>query len=151
MEIDLSDSQSAELVEGLKRPAEDAPEGDTGGDSEDGPDPAGDAPPGNAGGRGGHREPQGEPQPRAPGVGIDPAEFDEAIGKMWIVASGILAKQLDEPELKEEKEMAQEAADALGPVCRKHIPRQLQSYGVEAVALAWISGRIYSKYQAIEE
>lgn len=128
MEIDLQDKPGAEVVEGLKRePAADAPEQEEGEE---------DTPPG---------EPDAPGAGDPPGLGVDPQEFDEAVGKLWVVAWSFAAKQMDEPELKEEKEMVGEAADALGPVARKHIPRQMQKFGPEAVALSWISGRIFSK------
>jgi hypothetical protein len=128
MEIDLQDKPGAEVVEGLKRePAADAPEQGEG-EGEGGTPP-------------GEQEGAGEP----PSLGVDPKEFDEAIGKLWVVGWSFAAKQLNEPELKEEKEMVQEAADALGPVARKHVPRQMQKFGPEAVALSWVSGRIFSK------
>lgn len=131
MEIDLQDKPGAEVVEGLKKDqALDAPEPDENGEQE-GPDEAGGP---------------GDPTPPAePPLGVDAEEFDEAVGKLWCVAWGIAAKQLDEPQLKEEREMMEEAADALGPVARKHVPRQMQKMGPEAVALSWIAGRVYSK------
>lgn len=126
MEIDASDTVAAETIEGLKRePAADAPEIEQ--SPEDGPDP--------------------EASTGEPSLGVDPQEFDTAIGKLWVVLWAVIARVLDEPDLKEEKQMAEEAADALGPVARKHIPRKMQEYGPEAVALSWISGRIYSKSQ----
>lgn len=129
MEIDLQDKPGAEVVEGLKRePAADAPEQE---ESEK------DTPPGE--------QPDAQGVDEQPPLGVDPEEFDEAIGKLWVVAWSFAAKQMDEPELKEEKAMVGEAADALGPVARKHVPRQMQKFGPEAVALSWISGRIFSK------
>lgn len=134
MEIDLRDKPGAEVVEGLKKgEAIDAPE----------PDEDENGEPGEQEG-----EQEGEqhgPGPDAPPLGVDAAEFDKAVGKMWCVAWGITAKQLDEPELREEREMMEEAADALGPVARKHIPAQMQKFGPEAVALSWVAGRVYSK------
>lgn len=130
MEVDVSDTMSAEVVEGLKKgKAADAPQ-------PDGPD---EQPEGGAAADGPRTDEQEPP------LGVDPEEFDRAIGKLWCVGWGIAAKQLDEPELKEEREMVEEAADALGPVARKHVPEGLQKMGPEAVALSWISGRIFSK------
>lgn len=133
MEVDVSSTVAAETIEGLKRePAADAPTVDAPPDEDDAPTKDPEAARGDEG-RG------------RPSLGVDAQEFDSAVGKLWVVIWAIIARLLEDPDLKEEKEMAEEAADALGPVARKHIPRQMQDRGPEAVAVAWISGRIYSK------
>lgn len=145
MEIDATDTVAAETIEGLKRaPAEDAP-------TEAAPEDGG---PGPEDGPGPEAAPEGGPGPEAAqderALGVDPEQFDRAIGKLWIVGWAVAARALDEPELKEEREMLGEAADALGPVARKHVPAQMQQYGPEAIAMAWISGRIFSKIDVME-
>lgn len=135
MEIDATDTVAAETIEGLKRaPAEDAP-------TEAAPEDGGPGPEDGPG-------PEAAQDERA--LGVDPEQFDRAIGKLWIVGWAVAARALDEPELKEEREMLGEAADALGPVARKHVPAQMQQYGPEAIAMAWISGRIFSKIDVME-
>jgi len=132
MEVDLRDKPGAEVVEGLKKEAAiDAPAEDEDGKPDEEPDEGGTV----------------ETPSKADALGVDADEFDRAVGKIWCVAWGLAAKQLDEPELKEEREMVEEAADALGPVARKHIPQQLQKFGPEAVAVSWVAGRIYSKME----
>jgi hypothetical protein len=141
VEIDLSDSEASEVVEGLKRaPALDADEGEqegSGADVEEGEpsrvaDPAGEA---DAGG----------PAPDRGADAIDAEELDEAVGRLWMVFWGGLASYLDEEELKEEREHMERAKDALGPLARKHIPAQLQKMGPEAIAFVFVAERVSSK------
>jgi hypothetical protein len=133
MEIDVSDTEAAEVVEGLKRaPAIDAPD-------DEGPSaPAGEA--------------TEETPPTEEGDRLDDAadavsteELDEAVGRLWGAAFGAAAAYLDEPELQESREDVQRAADALGPLARKHVPKHLQSMGPEAIALVFVAERLSSK------
>lgn len=133
MEIDLSDSEAAEVVEGLKRePATDAP-GEAAEEAAEG-----------GAGRPEEATEEGEAPPRSADA-IDAEELDEAVGRLWMVLWGGLASYLDEEELKEEREHMERAKDALGPVARKHIPAQLAKRGPEAVALVFVAERVGSK------
>ena len=129
MEIDVTDTEAAEIVEGLKRaPAMDAPEQPDQNDT--GPATA-ETPPGD--------------DPNAAADAVDTQELDEAVGRLWGAAWGAAAAYLDEPELKESREDVERAADALGPLARKHIPRYLQSMGPEAIAFVFVAERLSSK------
>jgi hypothetical protein len=131
MEIDVTDTEAAEIVEGLKRaPAMDAPENPNQGDTE------------------GAVTPETPPEDRPPDAAadaVDSQELDEAVGRLWGAAWGAAAAYLDEPELKESREDVERAADALGPLARKHIPRYLQSMGPEAIAFVFVAERLSSK------
>ena len=139
MEIDISDSEAAEVVEGLKRaPALDADneEHEGGGPADGVPDESQEA---------GRLLFAGTPDTDAAADAVDAEELDEAVGRLWMVGWGALASALDEPELKEEQEHMQRAKDALGPVARKHIPAQLQKMGPEAIAFVFVAERLSDK------
>jgi len=132
MEIDVTDTEAAEIVEGLKRaPAMDAPESPDQGDTESAA--TSETPPGD------------DRPPDAAADAVDSQELDEAVGRLWGAAWGAAAAYLDEPELKESREDVERAADALGPLARKHIPRYLQSMGPEAIAFVFVAERLSSK------
>lgn len=142
MEIDLSDSEASEVVEGLKRaPALDAGEEEgRGADVEEEGEPSREADPAGEADAGG-------PAPDRGADAIDAEELDEAVGRLWMVFWGGLASYLDEEELKEEREHMERAKDALGPLARKHIPAQLQKMGPEAIAFVFVAERVSSKIE----
>lgn len=128
--MDISGYEGAEVAEGLKRvgPMEDAENGERTTE-----EPAGE-----------HRE----------SVPIDPEEVDRAVGKLWGVAWGIVARRMDADELREEEQDIRDAADALGPVFRKHLKKSLHRRGPEAVATIFLidtADRKWNQYQRAVE